>query len=99
MQQLGQTRLEKRRFALGEEFDLGAIVLDPDDVVAQPRHAGSMNGAQVTATDDRDFQRFSHQPPAMAGQESARTLQEHSRHIPPATQYCQRQRRRVAVGE
>jgi len=62
-------------------------ILDPDDIVAQPGHAGRVNGAQITATDDRYFHWFSHQVPAMTEQASLRTLQDHSRHIPPGSRY------------
>ena len=51
LQHLGETGLEERRLPGDEQFDLGAVDVDADDVMAELGHARGVDGAEVAASD------------------------------------------------
>ena len=53
-QELRKTRLVERSTTGGESLDLLPISVDPDDVVAQRDHGGSVNGTEIPTTDNRN---------------------------------------------
>ena len=55
--EFGQARLEDRDLAAVERLDLGRILVDAADVVAEIRKAGAGNQSDIACSDHRDTHR------------------------------------------